>query len=75
MTEIEAIYQGDVFKPIGEVRLPENQKVRLTVRPADGADMLAWLEGVQRLRKRFIERHGYLPDSTPDIAADRARDV
>lgn len=31
MTQIEAIYQNGVFRPLKEVRLPENQRVQLSV--------------------------------------------
>jgi predicted DNA-binding antitoxin AbrB/MazE fold protein len=31
MTQIEAIYQGGVFKSLGAVGLAENQRVTLTV--------------------------------------------
>jgi predicted DNA-binding antitoxin AbrB/MazE fold protein len=74
MTQIEAIYQGGMFKPLGEVGLRENQKVRLNIELLDNADVRAWLEEVQQLQRRIIEQRGYFLDSTPDIAADRARD-
>jgi len=74
MTQIEAIYQGGVFKPLAEVPLRENQKVRLNVQTIEGNDLLSWLQDVQRLQKQIIEQRGYFPDSAPDIAADRARD-
>jgi hypothetical protein len=28
---------------------------------------------VRRLQERIIAEHGHLPDSTPDISADRSR--
>ena len=31
MSQIEAIYQGGVFKPLDAVGLPENQGLRLSV--------------------------------------------
>ncbi len=31
MTQIEAIYQNGVFRPLKDVGLPENQRVRLSV--------------------------------------------
>lgn len=74
MSQIEAIYQGGVFKPLGEVSLPENQRVRLQFQPVEEKDVRAWLEGVQKLQRELFQRHGYFPDSTLDIAADRARD-
>ena len=76
MTQIEAVYQGGVFKPDGDVDLRENQRVRLTVQPIEPADARAWLQRVQQLRQEILQRRGGpLPDSTPLIAEDRLRDV
>jgi predicted DNA-binding antitoxin AbrB/MazE fold protein len=75
MSRIEAIFQGGVFKPLGAVELPENQRVTLTVQPVEREDVTTWLTRVQELHRQFIAQHGYLPDSTPDIAEDRMRDV
>jgi predicted DNA-binding antitoxin AbrB/MazE fold protein len=74
MTQIEAIYQGGVFKPLGAVQLAENQRVTLTVQPFEPEDVRAWLSRVQEMHRAFFAKHGYLPDSTPDIAEDRMRD-
>ena len=74
MPQIEAIYQGGVFKPLGAVTLPENQRVRLDVRPVGVDEVNAWLEEVLQVQQRIIEHRGFFPDSTPDIAQDRARD-
>lgn len=35
MTAIEAIYQNGVFKPLGNVTLPENQRVTVVVAAPD----------------------------------------
>ena len=75
MNQIEAIYQDGVFKPLGPVELKENERVRLSVEPVARPDLLAWLKRVQKNRAEFISKHGYLPDSTPDIAEDRLRDT
>ena len=32
-TTVEAIYQDGVFKPLGEVSLPENQRVTVVIAP------------------------------------------
>ncbi len=76
MQTIEAIYQGGVFKPLFELELPENERVVLTVqqRPTK-EDVLAWIERLTDAHDRFVAERGYLPDSTPDIAEDRMRDV
>ena len=73
MTQVDAIYQNGVFKPLQDVGLPENQRVRLSVQPIDADDVRAWLAEVQELRQRIIAQRGYFPDSTLDIAEDRRR--
>jgi predicted DNA-binding antitoxin AbrB/MazE fold protein len=74
MPEVEAIYQGGVFRPLGVVSLGENQRVRLHIQPIEGHDVRAWLAEVQQLQQRIIAERGYFSDSTADIAADRMRD-
>ena len=73
MSQIEAIYRHGVFEPLEPVDLPEEQRVRLSVEPAEKAEAEAWLERVKRRHAEFITRHGYLPDSASEIAEDRAR--
>jgi predicted DNA-binding antitoxin AbrB/MazE fold protein len=73
MTQIDAIYQNGVFKPLQDVELTENQRVRLSVQPIEAANVRAWLAGVQELQRRIIAERGYFPDSTIDIAEDRRR--
>jgi predicted DNA-binding antitoxin AbrB/MazE fold protein len=75
MPEIEAIYEAGVFKPVGPVQLQEKQRVRLNIQPIPTPDFDAWWEQVQRVRSQIEQRVGVLPDSTPDIAEDRMRDV
>ena len=73
MTQVDAVYQNGVFKPLQDVGLPENQRVRLSVQPVEEGDVRAWLAEVQELRRRIIAERGYFPDSAPDIAEDRRR--
>jgi predicted DNA-binding antitoxin AbrB/MazE fold protein len=73
MTEIDAIYQSGVFKPLGPVGLHENERVRLSVRSVAGSDTRAWLEKVRSVQQRIIAERGFFPDSATDIAADRLR--
>jgi len=75
MTNIDAIFQDGVFKPITPISLPQNQRVRLSIERVSGEDALAWLREVQEHQKRIVAERGFLPDSTPDIAEDRLRDV
>jgi predicted DNA-binding antitoxin AbrB/MazE fold protein len=76
MTQVDAIYQNGVFKPLQELGLPENQRVRLSVQPVEAGDVQAWrawLVRVEERHQRIIAERGYFPDSTPDIAEDRRR--
>lgn len=80
MSQIEAIYQSGCFKPEGDVGLPENQRVRLHVEPIgpnDPGAAMAWLERVKEHHRQILERRGGVPfpDSAPEIAEDRMRDV
>ena len=73
MTQIDAIYQNGVFKPLQEIGLPENQRVRLNVQPVEVGNVRAWLARVQHRQKRITADRGTFPDSTLDIAEDRKR--
>ena len=74
MQAIEAIYQGGVFRPLTRVDLPENQRVLVSIQRSSDSDALAWLAEMREFHERFAAERGFLPDSTPDIAADRMRD-
>ncbi len=73
MTHVEAIYHGGVFQPVQEVKLAENQRVRLSIEPVATADIMAWLADVQEMQKRIVAERGYFPDSAISIAEDRLR--
>ena len=73
MGEILAVYEGGVLRPLGPVALHEKQRVRLNVQPLEETGIGSWLEGVRALQERIVAERGYLPDSAPDISADRAR--
>jgi predicted DNA-binding antitoxin AbrB/MazE fold protein len=73
MAQIEAVFQDGVFKPLGEVALPQNQRVRLTVESVPGSDVSAWLEEVRKVQQPIVAARGFLPDSAPLIAEDRQR--
>lgn len=74
VSQIEAIFRGGVFEPVGRVDLRDNQRAWLTVQPAGSDTAAVWLEAVRKLQQDIVKQNGgYLPDSTIDIAADRAR--
>jgi predicted DNA-binding antitoxin AbrB/MazE fold protein len=73
MSTIEAIYSGGVFRPLGQVILPENQRVRLTVQLAEPATSDAWLTAAAEFQRQLVASHGVLPDCAAEIAADRRR--
>lgn len=73
VTQIDAIYQNGVFKPLQDVSLAENQRVRLSVDALDVANVRAWLSEVHELQERIVARRGYFPDSAIEIAEDRRR--
>jgi predicted DNA-binding antitoxin AbrB/MazE fold protein len=74
MTQIDAVYQEGVFKPVEALALPENQRVRLIIQTVEPSDVRAWLAAVNRLQHEIVAQRGYFRDSTPDIASDRIRD-
>jgi predicted DNA-binding antitoxin AbrB/MazE fold protein len=73
MTQVEAIYHDGVFQPVQDEKLPENQRVRLSIEPVEAADVMAWLADVQEMQKRVVAERGYFPDSAVSIAEDRMR--
>ena len=62
-----------VFEPLEKVQLAENQRVLLRIQPTPAITPKQWLEEIKQLHARMIKEHGVLPDSTPEIAKDRAR--
>ena len=74
MTTVEAIFVNGVFKPLAEVLIPENLRVRLTIETVESVSSAAgWLDAIQEFQQRIVASHGVLPNSTPEIAADRRR--
>jgi len=70
MTQVDAIYQDGVFKPLQTVELPENRRVRLSIQPVEADNVRAWLDEVRQFQQRLIAEHGSFPDSVLDIAED-----
>jgi predicted DNA-binding antitoxin AbrB/MazE fold protein len=73
MDPIEAVYRHGVFEPLGPVSLREEQRVRLRIEPSGEEAPQRWLNHVRHLQAAVTQRQGHLPDSAPDIAADRLR--
>lgn len=75
-TTIEAVFSGGTFHPLGEVGLPENARVRLTVQPVQSipSAVAEWLARAAALREELFQKYGYYPDSAELVAADRRRD-
>ena len=73
MTQIEAIYQNGVFKPLVHVGLAENQYVSLSIEPVSEKNARIWFSELEECHRRIISTQGIFPDSTPEIAADRTR--
>jgi predicted DNA-binding antitoxin AbrB/MazE fold protein len=74
MSIVDAIFTNGTFRPIGPVDLPENQRVRLTVEAVDRTAVEKWLAEAKAFQDELYAKYGFLPDSTPDISADRRRD-
>ena len=78
MSRIEAVFRKGVFEPLQPVELKEEERVLLDISPLNEQFSPAeFLALVTDLQERILkDRNGeLLPDSTPDIAADRLRDV
>jgi len=75
VASFEAIGREDVFKPPGEVASREDRRIPRIVEWVEPKDLQAWIDEVQVLHRRILDRRGPLPDSTPEIAEDRVRDV
>jgi len=72
-TTVDAIYRRGVFEPLQPVHLAEEQRVRLNIAPRAAESPQEWLARVQQRQAEFLRHNGPLPDSAPEIAADRLR--
>ena len=70
---VEAVYSGGAFRPLGAVALTENQRVRLTIEPIPPS-VVEWLAATAALRDEMFAKTGYYLDSTQIISSDRHRD-
>jgi len=71
MTQIEAIYENGMFRPLDAIVLAENQRVTLSVQTLAADDASAWLDRVRQRQRQIVAARGFFPDSAPDIAEDR----
>ncbi len=80
MTDVRAVYEGGVFKPVDAVLLNERQFVTLRLAPVSAEQQQPDETAVRRWRATLDSFHAEIlaqsgrpfPDSTSDIAADRA---
>jgi len=72
---IDAVYSDGALRPLGEVKLVENQHVRLTIAPVpvppSPAYVAEWLARTAAHRQEMFAESGYCYDSTEIIAAGR----
>ena len=72
MNQVDAIYRQGVFEPLQPIAdLIEEQRVRLSIDTGSANAPRAWLEHIRQLQAVVVQRQGYLPVSTADIASDR----
>jgi predicted DNA-binding antitoxin AbrB/MazE fold protein len=74
MTTVEAIFEGGVFRPVDPVRLPDRQRVQLTIMPLAVTTGPEWLDELRRERERVAAAYGPFPDTAALIAEDGRRD-
>ena len=77
-TTIDAVYSGGVLRPLGEVKLAENERVRLTISPVPrqlSPEVLEWMKQAAALREELYAKYGYFGDSTQIIREMRDQDV
>jgi hypothetical protein len=73
ITTVDAVFSGGLFRPLGQVTLPENSHVKLTIQPIPPS-VSEWLARTATLREEMFAKYGYYLDSTEIISADRRRD-
>ena len=88
-TTVDAIYKDGSFLPLTPVALCENERVQLDVKQAmdesktfvrtymnpESIPLDVWMKAARKRHADFVAKHGFLPDSTTDIAKERLRDV
>jgi predicted DNA-binding antitoxin AbrB/MazE fold protein len=74
MTQVEAIFENGVLRPLGPLPLRDRQQVRIFVEPRVQSTPEAWRKVFER-REEARREIGTLPDSTPLIREDRMRGV
>ncbi len=74
-SSVEAIVENGLLRPLQRLPFAEQQHVWVHVEPIGSPNVDAWLALVEQHQLSVVNRVGNLPDSTLDIAEDRARDV
>jgi hypothetical protein len=73
MCPIKAIDRHGVFEPLEPVNnLHEERRVLLSFECTEKKTVQTWLQQVREFHSTIINRHGFLPESTSGIAADRS---
>lgn len=77
MTQVEAIYENGVLRPLSPLGLDEHEHVTVVIQPAKSGrrSKLAWLDELREHRRKLQDKYGVFPDSTQSIAEDRQRDI
>ena len=74
-TQLEAIVEDGVLRPLARLPFADQQHVWIRVEPLQTWDVANWLENVAWHQVSVLTRVGTLPDSTVDITEDRSRDL
>ena len=74
-TQLEAIVEDGLLRPLTRLPFADQQHVWIRVESLETRDVADWLENVTRHQVSVLERVGTLPDITVDIAEDRCRDL
>ncbi len=74
MNVISTQFTGGVFVPLEPVEIEEGTKIQVQIRSQSDLDWKEWMKSAAINRQKIMDRVGVLPDSTPEIRADRYRD-
>lgn len=72
MTQVQAVYQNGVFKPLSPLTIAENEIVELSIRQTH-AEVPDWIARLRNVREQISQGKPFFPDSASEIAEDRQR--